>query len=313
MLRSHAVRVLAIPIFFAVGNLSLPPPTGSYSVGQKPCVFDHVSPNDPFWPNNVSTSLLINLYYPTLDTATPVYYIWEGFSKTYDEYFAVPAGSFRDMTANLAFDAHPLPHAEGKKLRLPTLMFGPSGGGPSSRMFTDLLSELASHGYVIITVDQPYEQPYLEYPNGTVFTGVLDLSWSGETFLQEIYDYRLTDNSALLDTMPHIASDTGIPINLTHFVFFGHSVGGTTALSAVLVEINRAESEKTTLRQVYTFPRYISNERSGKLFQVHLYRCLSRTNRLGSRNFVCLGWQTIRTSRTQFSSSKRSVSRVVLA
>jgi hypothetical protein len=76
-------------------------------------VLDHVFLNDPFWPNNVSTSLLVNLYYPTLDTATPVYYIWEGFSKTYDEYFAVPSGSFRDMT-----EISPLMHILYRTLRV---------------------------------------------------------------------------------------------------------------------------------------------------------------------------------------------------
>jgi hypothetical protein len=40
--------------------------------------------------------------------------------------------------------------------------------------------------------------------------------------------------------MPRIASDTDISINLTH------SVGGTTALSAVLVERNRTEARRKT-------------------------------------------------------------------
>jgi hypothetical protein len=246
MLRLHALRLFATPIFAALGSLTLPPPTGPYKVAQKPYVFDHISTNDPFWPNNVSTSVLVNFYYPTFSTPTPVYYIWEGFSKTYDDYFGVPAGSFRNMTADLAFDAPPLPDDECRKLRLPTLMFGPPGGGPSTRMFTGLLSELASHGYVVVTVDHPYEQPYLEYPDGRNFTGVLDLTWSGETFLQQIYDYRLTDNSALLDAMPRISNDTGIPVNLTHFVFFGHSVGATMALNEILLERNRTQSENKT-------------------------------------------------------------------
>jgi hypothetical protein len=246
MLRLRALRLLATPTFAALGSLTLPPPTGPYSVGQTPYVLDHISTNDPFWPNNVSTSVLVNLYYPTLGTPTPTYYIWEGFSKTYDDHYGVPAGSFRNMTADLAFNAPPLPNDECEKLRLPTLMFGPPGAGPSSRMFTGLLSELASHGYIIVTVDHPYEQPYLEYPDGRNFTGVLDLSWDGHTYLQQIYDYRLTDNSALLDAMPRISNDTGIPVNLTHFVFFGHSVGATVALNEVLVERNRTQSKCKT-------------------------------------------------------------------
>ena len=242
MFRSHTLQLLAVPILTAVGSLTLPPPTGPYNVGQKPYVFEHVSYNDPFWPNNVSTSLLINLYYPTQAIAPPVYYIWEGFSKVYDAYFNAPTGFFRNMTANLAFNAPPLPDAACDELKLPTLVFNPPGAGPSSRMFTGLLSELASHGYTVITVDHPYEQPYLEYPDGRTFTGVLDITWSGETYLQQIYSYRLTDNSAVLDALPSISKETGIPVNLTHFVFFGHSVGGSSSLSEILVERNRIES-----------------------------------------------------------------------
>ncbi len=150
------------------------------------------------------------------------------------------------MTANLAFNAPPLPNSACEKLKLPTLIFNPPGGGPSSRMFTGLLSELASHGYVIVTVDHPYEQPYLEYPNGTSFTGVLPITWEGQTYLQQIYNYRLTDNSAVLDALPSISNDTGIPVNLTHFVFFGHSVGGSSSLSEVLIKKNRTASKNKT-------------------------------------------------------------------
>jgi len=241
MLPRNALRLFAIPILAVVGSLTLPPPTGPYNVGQKAYVLEHITPDNPLWPNNISTSILVNLYYPTQAVATPVYYIWEGISKIYDEYFGVPVGSFRNITAYLAFDAPPLTKSGLSGLKLPTLMFGPPGGGPSSRLFTGLLSELVSHGYVVVTVDQAYEQPYLEYPDGTAYQGVLDVTWNGETYLEDIYAYRLTDNSAVLDALPSISNNTGIPLNLTHFVFFGHSIGGATATSQILTERNRAQ------------------------------------------------------------------------
>ncbi len=70
-----ALQVIPTLVLVTVGSLTLPPPTGPYNVGQKPYVFEHISYNDPFWPNNISTSLLLNLYYPTETIAPPVYYI----------------------------------------------------------------------------------------------------------------------------------------------------------------------------------------------------------------------------------------------
>jgi hypothetical protein len=97
-----------------------------------------------------------------------------------------------------------------------------------------------------VTHELPFEQLCLKYPNGTAYAGVLDLTWGGETFLQQVYDYRLADNSALLDAMPRIANDTVILVNVTYFVFFGYSVGGTTALNAILVDYDRTGSEEKT-------------------------------------------------------------------
>jgi hypothetical protein len=54
----------------------------------------------------------------------------------------------------------------------------------------------------------PFEQPYLKYPKGTAYAGVLDLTCGGDTFLPQVYDHRLSDNSALLNAMPRIANDT---------------------------------------------------------------------------------------------------------
>jgi hypothetical protein len=122
MQRSCALRLLATPVFVAVASLTLSPPIRPCDVGQNPYMLDHVSSNDPFWLINVCTSLLVKLYYPTLDLATPLYYVREGSSETYYQYFAVSSGSFGNMTASLALNAPRLPEDEGVELQFSTLI-----------------------------------------------------------------------------------------------------------------------------------------------------------------------------------------------
>ena len=228
--------------FVAVASLQLPPPTGPYNVGTKPYVLKHTTLNDPVAPKNISKSILVNVYYPTRDEAPPQRYLWPGLTDIYDAYYGLPNGTFNIITANLAYNAKPLTKKEHDKLRLPTLLFGPAQAGPPSRFYAGIILEMVSKGFPVVTVDHPWEPPYMEYPDGTVFTGH-ELAWSPcHSVSDTIHAYRLVDNSAILDALPHISIDLGIPLDLKRFAFFGHSLGASVALSQVLAERHRPAS-----------------------------------------------------------------------
>jgi hypothetical protein len=232
-----------VPFIVLVSGVSLPPPTGPYNVGTKPFVLKHTTLNDPVAPEKVSKSLLVNVYYPTHDKAPAQKYVWEGLSEAYDVFYGLPNGTFSNITANLALNAKPLSRKEHDKLHLPTLLFGPAMAGPPSRFFTGLISEMASRGYPVVTVDHPWEAPYIEYPNGTGFIGK-DFSWYPDPeVLDAVVAYRQADNSAVLDALPDISKRLGIPFDLKRFAFFGHSLGGSAAISQILVEKNRTASQ----------------------------------------------------------------------
>ena len=244
MSRSSLCALISSFVLVAAG-LSLPPPTGPYNVGSKPYVLDHLTVNDPVAPNGTATSILVNIYYPTRDTAPSQEYLWAGLTGAYETYYAIPAGTF-NITANIAYDAAPLSVPECEALKLPTLFFGPAAIGPPSQVFFGLISELVSKGYVVVTVDHPWEPPYLEYPDGTAFVGH-DPAWFPEgDGIVRIHEYRIADNSAVLDALPTISEKLDVPLNQTHFVFFGHSLGGSVALSQILAEKNRTESKDKT-------------------------------------------------------------------
>lgn len=220
----------------------LSPPTGSFSVGYKAYTLPKITLNDPVAPNGTGTSVLLNIYYPTKQKASPSTYIWSGLSNLYDGYYGLHNGTFRNVTARTAYNAEPLPLKEWKQLLLPTLVFSPPFAGPPSQVFRALISDLVSLGYSVVTMDHPYEQPYLQLPDGTGISG-LPFDYDANTeegleLIQRVHEYRLTDAQAVLEDLPTISKHLSVPLNLTHFSFFGHSLGGSAALSQILYERN---------------------------------------------------------------------------
>jgi hypothetical protein len=226
----------------------LPPPTGLFSVGSKAYDLPKITFDDPVAPSGTGTSVLLNVYYPTQRKASPSRYIWSGLSNLYDTYYGLQNGTFRNVTARTAYNAEPLPLNEWRKLDLPTLIFSPPFAGPPSQVFHALISDLVSHGYSVVTMDHPHEQPYLQLPDGTGIPGLpfdYDINTEkGLELIQRVHEYRLTDAHAVLSAMPTLSKDLSVPLNFTHFSFFGHSLGGSAALSQILYERNHTTSRK---------------------------------------------------------------------
>ncbi|KAF9697381.1 hypothetical protein EKO04_005011 [Ascochyta lentis] len=239
-----SIIVIVASVFAISHSFVLPPPTGSFSVGSKAHVLPKITVEDPVAPNGTGTSILLNVYYPTRHKASPSKYVWSGISNIYDSYYGLPNGTFRNVTARTSYNAESLSLKEWKKLEFPTLIFGPPFAGPPSQLFHALFSDLVSYGYTIVTIDHPYEQPYLQLPNGTGIPG-LPFDYDTDTeeaqeLLQRVHDYRLSDASAVLDALPSLSKQLSIPLNTTHFSFLGHSLGGSAALSQILYERNHA-------------------------------------------------------------------------
>ncbi|KAJ8116347.1 hypothetical protein OPT61_g2201 [Boeremia exigua] len=248
-MRLHTpISVVVASIIALSHSFNLPPPTGSFNVGSKAFVLPKLTIDDPVAPNGTGTFVLVNVYYPTEQKTSPSNYVWSELSNLYDNLYGVPNGTLRNITAPVSYKAGPLPVRIWKKLQLPTLIFNPGFAGPPSRLFHALLSDLASHGYSVVALDHPHEAPYLELPDGTGVSG-LPFGFQADTqeklkLVQRVHDYRLTDASAVLDAIPMISKRLSIPLNYTHFSFFGHSLGGSAALSQILYERNHTSEQK---------------------------------------------------------------------
>lgn len=145
-------------------SLSLPGPTGTYSVGYTQHVFNHTTLNDPIAPNNTTSNFLVTFFYPSSQTPNATNYLDLTLASIFESYYAFPPNSLATITAPIQFQSLTLNGTSGRSI-YPTLIFLPGLGLPV-RIYTTLLIDLASKGYVVAAIDHPNEAAWLQYPYG---------------------------------------------------------------------------------------------------------------------------------------------------
>lgn len=140
----------------------LPPPTGHFKTGVSHIPLTDYSRHDLFAPNSFR-KLLVSIYYPTHQVATHQEpYLPALLSSRFESQHPFPNGTLHTILANAKVNAVPI-------LPLNPQRFIFSHGGNTSRLInTVLFEEVASHGYVVIAIDHPYDATVVEFPDGTV-------------------------------------------------------------------------------------------------------------------------------------------------
>ncbi|KAH7215773.1 Alpha/Beta hydrolase protein [Fusarium oxysporum] len=151
------------------------------------------------------------------------------------EAMGLPSGVFEDL--QLKFCRLPdvsriEKEAQKNKTRLPVVIFSP-GRGVSRLMYSAMARSVASHGYVVITVDHAYDASIIEYPDGTAITGVV--GEANQTVLETSAKVRSQDISFIIDQIKdNVAAREQFGLSETGSIFvFGHSIGGATAVSTL--------------------------------------------------------------------------------
>lgn len=114
-----------------------------------------------------------------------------------------------------------------QRQKFPIALFSP--GLNTTRLFySSLAQELASHGFIVITVDHPYDVDVVEFPDGSVIYGgqVKKPTMNSSASVEHALQVRADDISYILDTL---GCETGDDV-----VMFGHSFGGAAAATSML-------------------------------------------------------------------------------
>lgn len=234
----------------AQSSVLLPQPTGIYQVGRSVTKLTDHSRQEIFAPKPKPVQLMISVFYPVIsqhDTAPEPYFPLKT-AKYEESEFAhekvkVPQHAFERLALNIA--------SQGTDQNLPQdpalVLFLPAED--TTRLFySQIASTVASNGYIVVTIDPPYDVDVVEYPDGSL-TLLNQTVWNDPNQAkllaraQAAIESQVQDVSFVLDSLskPDLAHSLipNLPsygINTTQAAIFGHSIGGASAYSAVQVE-----------------------------------------------------------------------------
>jgi dienelactone hydrolase len=124
--------------------------------------------------------------------------------------------------------------------RFPVLLFSPGLGSPTL-FYSSLLSEIASHGYVVAALWHPYSTQVVAFPDGTVLSGNPAGGLSPappdeqEARIEKVVLVWVADQRFVLDQLTAWNQQHDLlrgHLDLARIGAFGHSLGGATAVQA---------------------------------------------------------------------------------
>jgi dienelactone hydrolase len=118
----------------------------------------------------------------------------------------------------------------------PVLVFV-HGMQANAPMYTSILEEIASHGYVVIATSHPYSTDVISFPDGRLVTGgTVGTALTAGPSLLALWtqDVRfILDQAEKLNTTDH---DFAGHLDLTRVGVFGHSFGGNVAIAVTAAD-----------------------------------------------------------------------------
>jgi predicted dienelactone hydrolase len=218
------------------GQLRLiPGPTGQYKVGTTSMTLVDENRTEKYatYPNS-QRRVVIELFYPACESASgntgP--YAPPQTLRTIETANMLPPNILDKLVTNSYPDAEVVEDQHRRK----TIIFSPGLG--SLRMFhTAQLEDLASHGFIVVAIDHPYDSEIVEFPNVSPPLPPV-YSKADNATLEETCEFlktRIEDVvfvSKYLSKLPEKLSKR-MDLSPHSIGIFGHSLGGVTAAGAM--------------------------------------------------------------------------------
>ncbi|KAH8661552.1 Alpha/Beta hydrolase protein [Tricladium varicosporioides] len=188
--------------------------------------------------NNTSAEptrdLMISIFYPA-SPASPSFPLARAFGPQTDYYTDNWIANLTNgSSATVSLLAHSnvpisLPHEH-----VPVLFFSP-GYGNSRVYYSGAAQDLASNGYIVITMDHPVDSDFIEYPSGRNATYIENDNQPIAAFAPFV-DRRVSDISFILNDLSKSPRIPGMrsKLKLEKVGALGHSLGGCTAAALML-------------------------------------------------------------------------------
>ncbi|MEU2615997.1 hypothetical protein ABZ570_31160 [Micromonospora sp. NPDC007271] len=256
---SRNVAPQAQPGADGLTRLTLPVPTGPYPVGTVDLHLIDRSRANPWTATPAYRELMVSLWYPAGDVGRfpRAPHMLPGAAAHFgsaagsgSSLYGIPAESV-DFAATRSSGHQGAPVARHKR-PYPVVLYS-SGAGDPRTWGTTVVQDLASRGYVVVTIDHTYDSSEVEFPDGRIVGGLLAQLFQQaqqpddfQTLAARIFDARVADTRFVLDQLAALDRGTnpdaaGRPLpggvagalDLRRTGMFGVSAGGLTAFRAM--------------------------------------------------------------------------------
>ncbi|WP_433164761.1 alpha/beta hydrolase family protein [Kribbella sp. CA-247076] len=224
-------------------RLRFPRPSGPFPVGTTELHLVDRERDDPYVPGR-ARELMISIWYPARAGGAPAPYLPPLTAKLYGEGAAQALQQPVDAVDWVGARVPATTRAPVSRGRRPVVVFSPGFGVPRG-LGSIMVAELASRGYVVVTVDHTYEVAGVEFPGGRLEVQTLPQG----SYALMARNARVADVRFVLDALTKLARgdnpDAGhrpLPkglgdlLDLRRIGAFGHSAGGITSLDVMDVD-----------------------------------------------------------------------------
>ncbi|KAF9699346.1 hypothetical protein EKO04_002204 [Ascochyta lentis] len=198
---------------------------------------------DPFAKDGRSRKVMVSLFTPVancrhkhLEPYMPP--ATAAFENDKFAAYGLPNGSFPALKLETCNETKSSPSCSSREKPLPLVLF--SGGLATSRLiYSSVLQSVAAAGYLVVSIDHPYDADVVEFPEGTIVKGLelesdADIELALTTRVEDIaFVHRQLGNSSFANSvLPGSERENG---RLTwKTAILGHSIGGASAAAAML-------------------------------------------------------------------------------
>ncbi|GAB3939450.1 lipase [Kribbella albertanoniae] len=224
-------------------QLRFPRPTGPFHVGTTELHLVDAGRTDP-WVTGRARELMVSVWYPAVGVGERAVYLPRGTAEVYGE---GAAGALQQPVGRVDWvgaRSHAGLMAPVRRGRYPVVVFSPGFGVPRG-LASVIVAELASRGYVVVTVDHTFETAAVEFPGGRVELQTLPATGYARTARAT----RVADVRFVLDHLTKLRNGSnpdaeqrrlpeglGQILDLRRIGAFGHSAGGITAADVMGVD-----------------------------------------------------------------------------
>lgn len=235
-----SLPLLSLLAISTVKALTLPAPDGQYGTASSQMLLTDRARQDPY-ATTVGGShfrqVVVSSFYPValrkdcIDYTAQ--YMPNATAAFYDQQlgaFGIPAETFASLklTHCNARDRRGL-----KDQQFPVVLFSP-GLGNSRLIYSAMAQALASKGYIVLSIDHPFDADIVEFPDGST---ALAANITTDAQIEAALVVRSSDVSFVIDELrsPQLSRQLlgdKVRINQKQYAIYGHSLGGATAAVA---------------------------------------------------------------------------------